>query len=50
LDTLYLNRDYYFDNLMPLDWDRVFTMLPMYQNQRMEKKVKEIYGQFKSDN
>ncbi|OGT05980.1 MAG: hypothetical protein A2X78_02795 [Gammaproteobacteria bacterium GWE2_37_16] len=43
LDTLYINKDYYFDNLVPLDWDKVFAILPIYQNQRMNKKVKELY-------
>ncbi len=44
LDTLYARKDYYFDNLSPLDWDKVFEILPIYENKRMEKKVKEIYG------
>src|SRR3990172_3631492 len=28
LDVLYLNKDYYFDNLSPLDEDKVMTLLP----------------------
>ena len=47
LDTIYINKDYHFDNLSPLDWDRVFEMLPMYNNKRMAKKVKEFYEDFK---
>lgn len=43
LDTLYLNKDYYFDNLNSLNWNNVFKILPIYKNKRMEKKVKEIY-------
>lgn len=43
LDALYLNRDYYFDNLSPLNWDRVFEILSIYDNQRMTKKVKELF-------
>lgn len=43
LDVVYLNKDYHFDNLAPLDWDKVFNMLPMYENKRMAKKVKEFY-------
>src|SRR5574341_9455 len=45
LDTLYLNTDYHFDNLGELDWDKVFGILPIYQNKRMTKKVKELYKQ-----
>lgn len=41
-------RDYHFDNLSPLDWDKVFELLPIYENKKMEKKVKEYYGDFKS--
>jgi len=48
LDVLYINKDYHFDNLSPLDWDRVFEILPIYGNQRMDKKVKEIYENFNS--
>jgi len=40
LDVIYLNKDYYFDNLSVLDWDKVFEILPIYNNKRMEKEVK----------
>ncbi|MDP2910389.1 MAG: type IV toxin-antitoxin system AbiEi family antitoxin domain-containing protein, partial [bacterium] len=40
LDTIYINKDYHFDNLSILDWDKVFEILPIYNNQRMAKKVK----------
>lgn len=49
LDTLYINKDYHFDNLAPLDWDKVFGMLALYQNKRMEQRVKIFYGNFKAD-
>lgn len=42
LDTLYSNTDYHFDNLRSLDWEKVTQMLPLYQNKRLEKKVKSI--------
>jgi hypothetical protein len=42
LDTLYLNHDYYFDNLDPLNWEKVFALLPLYQNERMCKKINEF--------
>ncbi|MBI5038151.1 MAG: hypothetical protein HZC01_05615 [Candidatus Kerfeldbacteria bacterium] len=42
LDVVYLNKDYHFDNLGPLNWDRVFEILPIYGgNKRMEKMVKK---------
>jgi predicted transcriptional regulator of viral defense system len=46
LDTLYSNTDYYFDNLRSLDWDKVFAMLPMYENNRLVNKVNQLYAQF----
>lgn len=43
LDVLYLNRDYHFDHLGPLNWKKVYALLPLYDNQRMQKKVKEFF-------
>jgi predicted transcriptional regulator of viral defense system len=43
LDTLYVNADYQFDNLRSLSWERVFEILPIYNNQRMGKKVYDLY-------
>jgi len=40
LDTIYLNKNYHFDNLSVLDWDKVLEILPIYSNKRMEKQVK----------
>lgn len=49
LDTIYINKDYHFDNLSSLDWDKVFEILPIYNNKRMTKKVKEFFKHFKSN-
>lgn len=48
LDTLYINKDYYFDNLTPLDWKEVFEILPIYNSKRMSKKVDKLYNQIKA--
>ena len=41
LDVVYLNKTYHFDNLSPLNWDKVFEILPIYGgNKRMLKAVK----------
>jgi len=47
LDVAYLNKDYHFDNLRPLDWDLVFDILPIYNNKRMTKTVNRYYKAFK---
>ncbi|MBS3819772.1 hypothetical protein KGY73_09755 [bacterium] len=39
LDTIYLNKNYYFDNLSSIDWDRCFEILPIYENKAMEKRL-----------
>lgn len=50
LDRLYVSKDYYFDNLNPLNWERVFQILPIYTNKRLERKVLKMFNTFKSDN
>ena len=41
LDTVYLNKDYYFDNLLNMDWKKIFEMVQLYENKRMEEAVKK---------
>ncbi|KKQ16956.1 MAG: hypothetical protein US31_C0024G0005 [Berkelbacteria bacterium GW2011_GWA1_36_9] len=44
LDIVYINKDYHFDNLSPLNWEKVFEILPIYGgNKRMEKTVKKYH-------
>lgn len=40
LDRIYVSKDYHFDNLDNLDWNRISEILPIYHNKRLEKKVK----------
>lgn len=47
LDTLYLNSDYHFDNLRPLDWEKVMVLLPIYKNKRLAQKVSGLFDQDK---
>jgi len=49
LDTIYVKKIYYFDNLSPLDWKEIFTILPIYNNKIMNKKIKKIYENFKAN-
>jgi len=46
LDTLYLNKDYHFDNLAPLDFHKIQTLLPLYNNKRMAKAVNNYYQDY----
>lgn len=43
LDRVYISQDYHFDHLDVLDWTKVFEILPIYRNKRMEKKVAEYF-------
>ncbi len=45
LDVLYLNKNYYFDNLSVLNFDKILSILPIYHNKRMEEAV---YAQLKA--
>lgn len=49
LDVVYLNKDYHFDNLSNLNWDKVFEILTIYGNKRMQNKVKRYYEEDKRD-
>lgn len=48
LDTLYTNTNYHFDNLRSLDWDKVFNILPIYDNKRMTKVIDQLFKQSKT--
>lgn len=48
LDRIYINKDYHFDNLDGLDWNKVFEILPIYHNTKMEKRVNNYYKYYKS--
>lgn len=43
LDTVYLNKGYHFDNLSPIDWGKIFKILPIYRNDAMKKRLKKYY-------
>lgn len=43
LDVIYVNTHYYFDNLRPIDWKKVYQLLPIYGgNKRMEAQIKKL--------
>lgn len=42
LDIVYLNKDYHFDNLAKINWDKVAEILPIYGgNKRMSTKIRK---------
>jgi len=51
LDTLYLYKDFYFDNLRPVSWDKIEQLLPIYNSKSLEKRVNILKSNFiKNDN
>ncbi|MCK7472271.1 MAG: type IV toxin-antitoxin system AbiEi family antitoxin domain-containing protein [Desulfomicrobium escambiense] len=42
LDLLYLEKDYYFDNLNPLNKDLIRKLLPVYQSNRLSRTVTKL--------
>ncbi len=50
LDTIYLHVNYHFDNLDPLNWDKVYEILPIYGgNKRMSQMLESYYQAYKED-
>ena len=43
LDVVYSSKDYHFDNLASLNWEKIFEILPIYKNISMEKRVKKYH-------
>lgn len=42
LDFLYLNKNYYFDNLNPLNKDKIYDLLPIYTSKALTDRVKKL--------
>lgn len=44
LDAMMIFKDYHFDNLRPIDWDKVATLLPIYNSKILTKRVLALQG------
>lgn len=44
LDAVFLYKNYYFDNLAPLNWRRVFEISKIYHSEILERRVKDYCG------
>lgn len=45
LDTLYLNKTYHFDHLNMIDWEIVFSLVEIYENQRLKIEIERLHKQ-----
>ncbi len=43
LDMLYLDKEFYFDNINPLNQELIQQIIPVYNSIALEKRVKEIF-------
>jgi len=50
LDILYLHKTYHFDNLSPLNWEKVYEILPIYNSKKMGRMVRMFHEHFKKEN
>ncbi len=48
LDVMYISTGYYFDNISSLDWATVLSILPIYNNKNMERRVRKCYSSITS--
>lgn len=48
LDTLYLNKEYHFDNLTPLDWEVCFELAPIYESRTLPLRVEKYFKESKN--
>lgn len=42
LDTLYLEKDFYFDNINPLNKELILALLPIYQSKSLTQRVTKL--------
>ena len=49
LDRVYVSKDYHFDNLANLNWDKVFEILPIYHNKRLDRKIGEYFKSYQDN-
>lgn len=49
LDVMYLYGDFYFDNLLGIDWDQCFELVKIYSKKSMVKRLNSYYKDFKEE-
>ncbi len=50
LDSVFLYKNYHFDNLKPLNWESVKKLVSIYESQSLKKRIKEYYQIYKKQN
>lgn len=50
LDTIYLNKNYYFDNLDSIDWEKCYEYAEIYENENLIKRLKKYHKDYVRQN
>lgn len=46
LDMIYLFPNYYFDNLKPINWEKCFAMVKIYNNKQLIKRLNKYHKNY----
>ena len=49
LDGVFLYKNYHFDNLKRIDWDKIWPLVTIYANDSFEKRIKDYYQTYKEE-
>ncbi len=49
LDAVFIYKDYHFDNLGSLNWEKVFALQHIYHSKTLDKRVKSYYKDYQED-
>lgn len=50
MDTVFVYKNYYFDNLLVLNWEKVFDLLGLYKSKALEKRIKQYFKTYQEEN
>ena len=50
MDAIFLYRDYHFDNLRPLDWEKIEELKMIYNSKVLNRRLNSYYRIYKNDN
>ncbi|MBU2592883.1 hypothetical protein KKD61_05545 [Patescibacteria group bacterium] len=50
LDTIFVYKNYYFDNLSVLSWEKVFDLSGLYKSKALKKRLNQYYKIYREEN
>jgi len=49
LDAIYIYKNYHFDNMGGIDWEKIQEYIPIYNSAAFKKRVNDYYKDFKNN-